>query len=411
VTFPATLNLNFNPEKLSEIKFNNGTSIDIGASFNDDNLASVFDIEIELTSFKKDGVPLKRTVSPGQQTSINLGTYVANLDSNKFDVNVKLIEKPHAAATIVAGTNLNLELNFTNIGFKYIRGFLGTNRTPTALPEQSVDVQAFGDALKQAHIKFADAGPELSYTFTSGYGIPLTIDFSPFEVKKTDGRARAIKFIGGNSVFIDNNQHREITVDSLGSVFNFGPEQFHFQMAMSINKGLTTGDNFCADTSKLSVKLHAKMPIWASAADIVLADTFQLDLSGAKDSRIESAQLHSVVENQLPVDAYMQMYFADDNYNLLDSVFASGKTALIKASTVNVNGELVEKGVSDVKIDLSKEKLSRVFDAKKLIFKLSVNTTKENDGSQRPVQFKSKYKIDLKMSLEAKLKLLLGESK
>jgi hypothetical protein len=151
--------------------------------------------------------------------------------------------------------------------------------------------------------------------------------------------------------------------------------------------------------------MKAEIPLYGRASGIVMTDTFALDLSDAKDTDIESGALRAKITNQLPLDAFLQLYLADENYVIIDSLFTTAQTAIVKASTVDAAGKLVTPGVSDQTIDISKVKLDKIFDAKKIIVKARMNTSKDATGNQVDVQFKAAYKMNVVFGLKVKLKL------
>ena len=179
----------------------------------------------------------------------------------------------------------------------------------------------------------------------------------------------------------------------------------YYKITARINEGLTSGNNFCADTSKMRVNFKAEIPIYGKASDIVLADTFAIDLSSTKSSTIESGSVLTKVTNELPLDAFIQLYLANDQTIIFDSLFTTAQTAIVKASTVNAQGELQSPSVLIQEIQITKEKLDKIFTAKKLIIKARANTVKDSNGNQPDVKFKAAYKMSVNFGLKAKLKL------
>jgi hypothetical protein len=393
-------------QKLQEIGLKQG-DLALGFSFSPNlpaNISSNLQIEVTFPSLKKNGTALHKILTAGSTVNEPLKDYVMQLTDNSFDYDISI--NVLANVNIPSATDIAIEVDFSNLDFRYVKGFLGQNIQPTVLPEASIDISAFGTSLHGAKISFDSA--KIQYIITNEYGVPITIDFNPLEVRK-GGVSTPILFKHGNPVAIGQplvmgDDHSDtLEVDDPAKYFNIAPDQFAFGVKLKINDGITDGTNFVIDTSKLKVKLHAELPIYGSASGIVLGDTFKLDFSNLKDSKIQSAILHSKVRNELPLDAYMQIYFTDDNFHVIDSVFSEGSTALIKGSTVTSSGNLKSAGEADLDISVGEAKLSNMLLSKKLIVKMSMNTSKASENVQ--VKFKSSYKINLSLGLEAKLKL------
>ena len=90
---------------------------------------------------------------------------------------------------------------------------------------------------------------------------------------------------------------------------------------------------------------------------------------------------------------------------LFRSLFTTAQTAIVKASTVNAQGELQSPSVLIQEIQITKETLDKIFTAKKLIIKARANTVKDSNGNQPDVKFKAAYKMSVNFGLKAKLKL------
>jgi hypothetical protein len=160
-----------------------------------------------------------------------------------------------------------------------------------------------------------------------------------------------------------------------------------------------------ADTSKMRVNMHVEVPLYGRASNIVLADTISLDLSSLDQSKIDSATLKTDVSNELPLDANMQFIFTDAKYQFLDSLLATSQTELIKGSSVDTNGELSSAAVLSQSIKLSSSVIAKLFQAKKIILRTKLNTSKDASGNPIDVKFKSQYKIKIQLALLVKLKV------
>ncbi len=397
------------PQLLTEIAFDEATSLELSLSFDQPGTYDFLEAEITLPTFTKNGVALTARADVSQPVVISLAGYIAQLNDNVFPLNITLIEKPHTAqeeTTVL--TEATVSVGFQSFDFDYIQGFFG-EMGPFGISEQTIEMDAFGDALGEAKVSFAD--PQLTFSVISDFGLPVTIDFNPLEARNQAGDVLPIEFTVPNPVQIQapvelgETATTDIGIANLGALFDFSPDEMAYGLSIGANQGMTSGVNFMHDTSKLRVLTHAELPLYGKASNILLRDTFELDLSGAEETQIESAALRIRCVNELPLDAFLQIYFANENSIISDSLFADGFTNLIKASTVTAAGELDQAGSVDNTIALNEGKLKRLFEAKRLIVKASLNTTTETSGVQNHVQFKSDYTINLNLGFQAKLKL------
>ena len=321
---------------------------------------------------------------------------------------MSLIIKPHAnTVTLAPGTTLNIGLGFNGINFKYLKGFLGDRST--TLAGQTFNVNAFGSALDKVKVSFAN--PQFSIEVANDYGIPLKLNFTSLEARKKStilpmvtNPANPIT-ITSASLPSWSTAITPIVLTNAKQVANFIPDQIYYAATANINQGLTTGVNFCADTSKLRVRIKSEVPLYGSASGIILADTFNIDLGQVNSSDVQVAAMKTKITNELPLDAFIQIYLADSKALILDSIFTTAQRAIVVGSKVTATGDLQTAGVYDNEISLSVDKINKLFTAKKLILKSIMNTAKDANGATIDVKFKSSYKMNLNIGLRVQLKI------
>jgi hypothetical protein len=410
----ATLNSSedfaFSPEKLTEIKFKT-TTVKVTVTFSPPAPASnIFEVELSLPNFQLNGVPFQKRITLGSSTAtFPLQDYIAAMANNTFPVQISVFEKSHSSSVnILNSTSASIKIDFTNIDFQNIKGFFG-DQSALNIPAETIELSDFGNSLSKANVSFAQ--PKLSLSVSNDYGIPTKVTFGSLEARKNNGTKLSVTLSPISPVPVNfpatlgQSALTEVTITNATELINFVPNQFYYQLSARINEGLTNGNNFCADTSKVRVTFKAEVPLYGKATGIVLADTFAIDLSKSKSSQVESGAIRSKINNQLPLDALIQLYITDANALIIDSLFTTAQTAIVKASTVNTQGELVNAGVTDNEATIPKEKLDKLFDAKKIIVKVRMNTAKDASGNQIDVKFKSSYKMNVTFGLKAKLKL------
>ena len=184
---------------------------------------------------------------------------------------------------------------------------------------------------------------------------------------------------------------------------DFGPTELFYQLNARINRGLTSGNNFLADTSKLKVRMGVEVPLYGHGSGILLKDTAKIDLNNLDQSQIRSASLKVEVKNELPLDAKVQFYLTDDKYTVIDSLLGTAQTLLIKGSSVTASGDLETAGVLNEVIVLNVDKLNKMFASKNIIIKATLNSSKDASGQLQDVRFKSKYALSVNMGLLTEL--------
>lgn len=401
----TTEDFTFNPEKLTEIKFKS-TVLNVGVTLAPANPNFVYEVQVKLANFKNNGVAFDKRISGS--ASFPLADYVATMNDNKFPLEIAVFVKAHSNPIVMLPSTVTVNLSFSTIDFQYVKGFFG-DQTALNIPAESIDVNLFSSSFNGANVSLAQ--PTLSFWVSNDYGIPTRVTFNPLEARKRDGSKLPLAITPSSPVTINtpadlgSSAITSVSVTNTKQLIDFAPDQFYYKVSARINQGLTTGVNFCADTSKIRVNMKAEIPLYGKASDIVLSDTLSVDLSDVEDSNIESAVIGAKITNELPLDAFLQLYLADDNNVIFDSLFTTAQTAIVKSSLVTTSGDLLSAGVSDVEIPVAKAKLDKLFDAKNIIIKAKVNTTRNAGGSQPDVKFKSTYKMNVLFRLKANLKL------
>lgn len=401
----STVDMGINPEKLTEIAFKSGKlNYVLGLSPTNNNVP--FAAIIKIPEFTDNaGAPFQKLVEGAGSFSM-VGYTFKSSKANTFTLDLILVIKQHANNfTVGANTNLNVSISMAGLNFKYIRGFFNDQTANPAA--QTLDIGTFGDFLEDGEVSFAQ--PKIALNVINDYGVPLEVNFSTLVARKL-GASMPIIINPTSPVVISTpaslglSATTTVNITNVNQLFTFGPSEFYFQVAGRINKGLTTGTNFMADTSKMRVRMNIDLPLYGKASNISLKDTVTLDLSDLKESTVETIGIKADISNKLPLDATIQLVLLDGAYKSLGELLSPAQTNFIKGSIVNASGDLVSPGLFNELIELDKTKVANIFNAKYLVIVGSLSTSKSGAG-QVDVKFKSKLAIDVKLGLKVKLKL------
>ena len=396
------------PEQLNEVALKAGginysTSIIPFSSNLDYEIAMYFPDFVSRTTQKTLNAVVK-----GNGT-LPLSDYTMSLDKNKFRMKLVLILKKNSASTnIQPGSSVSIKLDFLGLDFIYIKGFFGDQSV--SLDEQHIEIPAFKDALQGAEVSLAQ--PIMNLVTINDNGVPVVVDFKTLEGRKEDGTSLPLTLDPSNPISIaypsvlGTSASTAIAVTNAKQVIDFAPSEFYYKADARINKDITSGENFLADTSKLRVKLNVEIPLYGSASNIFIKDTVNLDLSNTDQSEITSASLKLKLINELPLEGDVQFFLADDQYQIIGELLPEGQTAIVKGSIVDASGELQSPGVYDNTIELDDEALDKVFKSKHIIIAALMSTSKDAATGKFPdVKFKSNYKLNINAGVLANLKL------
>jgi len=148
-----------------------------------------------------------------------------------------------------------------------------------------------------------------------------------------------------------------------------------------------------------------EVPLYGHASNIIVRDTVAVDWSDVDQSQIDDATFKIKLVNQLPLDGHVQFFLTDRSYQVIGTLLNDNQTNIITGSTVNAAGELQAAGVYDQSIELDKEKIDRIFEAKHIIVSAVFSTSRSAGGGLPDVKFKASYTLSVTAGVLANLKL------
>lgn len=411
-TFVGTINrqidLALSPEQLTEVLLKGGTfahSVLLSKPTSPPGLPLEATITLTDIVHKTTQQPLTVTIGNGSG-SVPMADYIIRLVNNRFNIRVDLSIKPHPATFIPSATQANVQLGFNEMVFDYIKGFFGDQ--VAQLPPQTMDISVFRSTLKDASASFVE--PQLYLKAVNDYGVPCEVTFSVLRGRKGSNTlpmlinpASPVTLLSPTT--LGSSATTAINVMNSREMVSFEPEQLEYSAAARINKGLSSGTNFMADTSKLRVSLVTEVPLYGKLTGITVMDTLAVDLNDLSETSVSEASLKITAQNEIPLDAYIQIYLMNESYQVQDSLFASNQTYLVKASQVNAAGDLESPGITNLELGLDPARVTKLFSARHLLVKALMNTPRDANDAFLNVKFRSSYRLKLNVGLLAKLKI------
>jgi len=302
---------------------------------------------------------------------------------------------------------INMGESFSSLKYERIFGYLGQHAF--LINQDSVLIDIFKNQISGSMI-FED--PKLNIYANNAYGMPISLSIDLLEaVSLVNSSTLAITGLPspwnitaptfaqfGQS--IQSAIHLDQTNSNVKNAFNMSPRFVTYHVSGLSNPfgNPVTDQNFVLDSSRFGVDVEVELPMYGSAWDFKLQDT--LDFSFGEDiDKLEWVLFKINTMNGFPVDATMQIYFADSVYNVkdslllpLDQVIASGIVGSPPDYKVIAP---THKYVSSL---MNKDRLEHLTDVTKLFIFCKLATV--NNGSNI-VKFYSDYNIDVKIGIQA----------
>jgi hypothetical protein len=386
-------------------------------------------LKIVLPGATKNGVafaPINIEVNNESKTGvIDIGGVKLDLTQDKIQPYNKL--KVQVEPTLVSSGELRLfdssdyvNANFTFDDFQFdaIEGNLGKKTIPIEASEIKVDM------LKDFDQGFNLDDPKLKIITNNSIGIPITVSLDVNGIsgkgvtQKLNGPAFTIPYpttltqgnISGTFVFDKTNSDLVKLIALPPSKVSFGGN------AQPDTSGIFNRNNdFIKRNSGITVGFEMDLPFSLKTNDFTLSDTidnpfFDVRSDGSlgnfllgKDfdsTNVEFLELIVKMDNGIPFDGNLFMFFADKNGIIKDSITTP---KFIQAAIPDANGRTQKNTVSVSSVRLTGQNLAAIQRSglSKLIFKFQISTFAS--GTQA-VKIYSDYKAKIGLSAKIKLK-------
>lgn len=350
---------------------------------------------------------------------LDFGGYTLVLDNRPGHIN-------ELAVTIelrVAGDNnpnlspytFILDANMSSVKFSRAFGYFGQFDFPF---NDSITFNIFRNNI---HGYFHMEDIRLNVTTTNSMGMPLSINFNKLEAKSKVNAPYKVE-INDNPSFPNPIYIPGPDIYHIGQVadttYTFGPGNSKIVDAINLSpqtilfdiNGVSnpendpTVKNYLYDTCKFTVDLKVEMPLFGSLSGFWLQDTLNYEMKDIDD--IETIEFKVNTINHFPIDVEFQVYFADNNYNIIDSLIYADDKHVIYAAPVGgaPDYRVIENPAPPLYTFtpevLTKERIDKLKNCKKMLIRPKLSTYEEGK-----VKIYSDYYLDVRISARFKLSL------
>ena len=231
-----------------------------------------------------------------------------------------------------------------NIKFSKIFGYLGQYEYPLS---DTLSLKLFTNTV-QGNIDLKEI--DLFLNTVNSIGMPIQINFldliahspvnPPYTVNIADP---ATGFPNPVTIPSPDLQHIGTVADTtfqfgdnnsnIIPAINMAPEYIYFNVNGKANPANNPAyENFVFDTSRFAVNFKVVLPLFGSIGGFHIADTVAFDFNIPDQAEMLAFKVRT--ENHFPLDAEMQINFADKDYKILDSLFSGNNHYIIVAAPV-----------------------------------------------------------------------------
>ena len=318
----------------------------------------------------------------------------------------------NSGADILESEVVHVIKTFRDLAFQAVYGYAGTYDS-LMYDKQVMDFDLL-EGNFEGTIKLYD--PQLHMEIKNSYGVEFGIGLEDLEGRFADGSSMPITIDpGANPIIISaptldqagetvtSNTSIDRTNSNFHEIGTTNLRGLQYSVRALANPGGPT-NNFMLDSSKLVVGIETVIPIQLQAKDVILQDTFDFSLSDGESDfdaeNIKSLYIKLDTENGMPIDLDIQVYFVDNNWNILDSLFDDTNRNVLPSGILDENGRVIFRTQNTTEITLTDDQIDNVWNAENMLFNALFETA---DGGDTPVKFYSNYAIGFKLGARAEI--------
>ena len=370
--------------------------------------AHLQDVEVDviLEEIQKDGQPLQTSFTMPASSGVNPTDQFITLDlegwrwnslDDKFTINYVATKADGVRDTLESASVTLIGLEYT-----YAEGYLGNDLY--LIGRDTIPIDFFEDWTR-GDIYFED--PQIRLTAFNSFGFPVDGQFEEILVNTVSGETVALEseFVT-NGVYIDYPLLDQVG-ETIPTYFSFdknnsnirevlgaGPTAIDYRIDGEPNPNMDeTIRGFMTDSSQLRVQMEVELPIYGAASGFAVQDTLEVDFGGY--DQVEEAEFKLISDNGMPLAADVQVYFADANNTILDSLLTTTQR-VVEAASVDTDGMVTNNTEQILFIPVQAARLDKILMAKKIILRTAFSTT--NDG-QNSVRVLADQSVNLRMGV------------
>lgn len=417
--------MDFGEDRLDSIRFEDGffnMSFTVPVGFEVSGSADLIDpisgeafLRIDLTDGGSPG-----TVSAEADLADVLIRFVSDPGSGVFNgIQIDYFLNITSNGDSPAPTEVSVDFSLTDFSIAAVGGYIAPRTV--IIEEQAMPISLFQTDF-EGNIILED--PRLNLFLINEYGIdvrPVLDHVSFYEdgneiasIRENDvsefNVVQGVSFPGDqviNELVIDNQTF--IGASDLTDYLQLSPDSVSGQFELDINPE-DDQSNFITRGSELNLEFEVELPIYGSISDFILVDTTDVNLNDVVESaedleEVEQLNLRIFVRNALPIDASLQIVFADELLEPIDSLFEQA-TLIVPAAPVDLSppvgspdyGRVIGDSQAHIDLEIPRERINQLENATKLIVYVYGNTTGNGDN---PIRLYPENFIEVNLAAEA----------
>lgn len=376
-------------------------------------------VVIQIPSLTKNGIPYSTTLpldySGGIPVVNTLSTPLTgyrfdftsgNTSHNKLAITYQ-ITFTGGAAGVSTGNQISCASEFDSVKYSILYGYTGQQSLSNI--QDSIEISIFNNSIGTG--SFSIAEPKIRFDISNSLGIPFSARLN--QLTALNGNLTSFVVANGipdplpvlSPVVAQAGQVllSGFTLDNTNSnvvaLIDQQPKYFISQSQVTTNPNGRV-INFLTDTSKIAMDVHVELPFYGTAENFKIKDTVPFSYNDL--DQVEALTIRINLENGFPLESSIQLIFADDSLNALDTLFSENEVVIASGVVDQVTGRVTVPGKKIHDHVFSRERIEKILSAK-YIYVISSATT--FNGGNTNVKIYNDYKLKLKIGAIAKMKI------
>ncbi len=376
----------------------------------------------------KNGVPFSSTFiyTPGGGSAVSLNNDLSGykVDMTQTATGFNEIPLEIRLTLFYSGTNdhtgsVSFDADMTEMQYEIMHGYFAENTL--IFESDTIDISLFkNEDWDIEDYRFED--PKFKVYYWNSYGVPSQFYFTHLIANTRDNGDMNIlddesylpigethpydvnyATIVGDEMLDSIKVHKDNS--NIDDVVNARPKWIQFRAKATTNPDGLDHHNFVIDDSEIEVEVIMELPMWGYIHNWHMFDTTEVDLSDIQGdyNPVERVLVRIDIQNGFPIEAYGQVYFTDENYVVLDSLFYTNEERLLLAADVDGEGRVLDFSRKITEIEIDDERLEKLETCKYAVYGGHASTT--DASSQELVKIYSDYRIKFDIGFEVDLEL------
>ena len=313
--------------------------------------------------------------------------------------------------TISIDDSIYVHASITDLTPKYARGHIGNNIEKFG--PDTVNIKIF-DNIRSGSINLEEVNFEIE--IDNGIGVTALATFNKLQSKSkqgnlvslnmTDNTMNIAKAIDAGASANHISSSKLLNSGNANNITDFMsnlPNKIIYDINVEINgidnpsnnidTVINNPPNFLYYESGMKANLNMEIPSFF-ADSLVLVDTIDFNFDTGENEGVESGEFTLFVDNGFPFNATTAIYFMDDNYVIIDSLWSN--QTIIKGN-IGANGKVESSNQSQIKFNIHKEKMDVIKTASKVFVVAGFHTSDILDPSAVRQKIYNYYHFNMKL--------------